>query len=80
LELTPTAIHTGKLLARRLFKGSTTIMNFYDVPTTVFTPLEYGSVGYSEDDAVEEFGKFIQVYHTYFTPLEWRFDKSCKRQ
>jgi thioredoxin/glutathione reductase (selenoprotein) len=42
LELTPTAIQTGRLLARRLFQGASTIMDFYDVPTTVFTPLEYG--------------------------------------
>ena len=75
LELTPTAIQCGKLLARRLFNGGTTIMDFYDIPTTVFTPLEYGCVGYSEEDAREEFGKFIKVYHTYFTPLEWNLDK-----
>lgn len=42
LELTPTAIHTGRLLAKRLFQGSETIMDFINVPTTVFTPLEYG--------------------------------------
>ena len=42
LELTPTAIHTGKLLARRLFAGSEAIMNFNEIPTTIFTPLEYG--------------------------------------
>lgn len=56
-------------------------MNFYDVPTTVFTPLEYGSVGYSEEDAITEFESFVKVYHTYFTPLEWQFDKarSAKR-
>ena len=42
LELTPTAVQTGRLLARRLFQGASTIMDFYDVPTTVFTPLEYG--------------------------------------
>lgn len=76
LELTPTAIQTGKLLARRLFAGATTTMDFYDVPTTVFTPLEYGSVGYSEEDAIEEFGDFIKVYHTFFTPLEWQFNKT----
>ena len=76
LELTPTAIHWGKLLAKRLFAGSHALMDFYNVPTTVFTPLEYGSVGYSEEDAIEEFDQFIKVYHTYFTPLEWQFDKA----
>lgn len=75
LELTPTAIQTGRLLARRLFAGGETLMDFYDVPTTVFTPLEYGCVGYSEEDAIEEFGKFIKVYHRFFQPLEWQFNK-----
>ena len=76
LELTPTAIKSGKLLAKRLFAGEDTLMDFYDVPTTVFTPLEYGCVGYSEEAAIEEFGKHIKIYHTYFSPLEWQFNKT----
>lgn len=39
LELTPTAIMAGKLLAHRLFAGWDTLMNYRFVPTTVFTPL-----------------------------------------
>jgi thioredoxin reductase (NADPH) len=27
------------------------------VATTVFTPLEYGAIGYSEEDAIKEFGE-----------------------
>jgi len=42
LELTPTAIQSGRLLAKRLYGGGTETMDFYDVPTTIFTPLEYG--------------------------------------
>jgi thioredoxin reductase (NADPH) len=37
----------GKLLSRRLFAGSKLEMNYKYVPTTVFTPLEYGCCGYS---------------------------------
>lgn len=51
LELTPVAIKAGKLLALRLFGGGTEIMDYINVPTTVFTPIEYGCVGYSEEDA-----------------------------
>lgn len=51
LELTPTAIMAGKLLARRLFAGETRQMSYKYVPTTVFTPIEYGCCGYSEEDA-----------------------------
>ena len=47
LELTPTAILAGKLLTHRLFGGKTRLMSYKYVPTTVFTPIEYGCVGYS---------------------------------
>jgi thioredoxin reductase (NADPH) len=32
-------------------------MNYYNVPTTVFTPIEYGAIGYSEEDALSKFGE-----------------------
>jgi len=71
-ELTPPAIKAGKLLANRLFDGSHELMDYVNIPTTVFTPLEYGAVGYSEEDAIAKFGEDnIEVYHTYFQPLEF---------
>lgn len=44
-ELTPVAILAGRLLARRLFNNSTITMDYENVATTVFSPLEYGAVG-----------------------------------
>ncbi|KAJ7316917.1 hypothetical protein JRQ81_003079 [Phrynocephalus forsythii] len=71
-ELTPVAIQAGKLLARRLFGGSNVKCDYINVPTTVFTPLEYGCCGFSEERALEQFGQDnIEVYHTLFWPLEW---------
>lgn len=88
LELTPVAIQAGRLLAQRLYGGSTVKVSFvlsptetvfsviifsllilfffllhlkqcdYEkVPTTVFTPLEYGCCGLSEEKAIEKFGE-----------------------
>ncbi|XP_075014988.1 thioredoxin reductase 3 [Calonectris borealis] len=72
LELTPVAIQAGKLLARRLYGGSSTKCDYINVPTTVFTPLEYGSCGLAEERAIEEYGKQnLEVYHSLFWPLEW---------
>ncbi|XP_038612159.1 thioredoxin reductase 1, cytoplasmic isoform X2 [Tachyglossus aculeatus] len=72
LELTPVAIQAGRLLARRLYSGSTVKCDYDNVPTTVFTPLEYGACGLSEEKAAEKFGEEnIEVYHSYFWPLEW---------
>ncbi|KAG9334370.1 hypothetical protein JZ751_008189 [Albula glossodonta] len=85
-ELTPVAIKAGKLLARRLFSPSTELMNYdnsqqcipvlihlqQQVPTTVFTPLEYGCVGLPEEEAERRYGKdAIEVYHAFFKPLEF---------
>ena len=76
LELTPVAIKAGALLANRLFRGHTEKMDYVNVPTTVFSPLEYGCVGYSEEDAQAKFGaENISCYHTSFQPLEWQFHK-----
>ena len=72
-ELTPVAIQAGRLLASRLYGGATTPMDYQMVPTTVFTPLEYGCVGYSEEGAIAAFGEAdVEVFHQYFQPLEWR--------
>lgn len=78
-ELTPVAIQAGRLLARRLYGKSDIGMDYKMVPTTVFTPLEYGCVGYSEEDAIEKFGKDdIEVYHTHFQPLEFTLPERDK--
>lgn len=72
LELTPVAIKAGQLLAARLFNKSDVKMDYYAVPTTVFTPLEYGMIGFSEEEAISTFGaENIEVYHSNFWPLEW---------
>jgi pyruvate/2-oxoglutarate dehydrogenase complex dihydrolipoamide dehydrogenase (E3) component len=54
-ELTPVAIRSGVLLARRLAEVSSEKMNYKTVPTTVFTPIEYGTVGLTEEEGVISF-------------------------
>ena len=83
-ELTPPAIMAGKLLSRRLFSNFKLPMDYVNVATAVFTPIEYGAVGYSEEDALKKyaysfnsyrFGKEnLKIYHSTFVPVEWRFD------
>lgn len=82
LELTPVAIMAGRLLAERICGTASRPMDYINVPTTVFTPLEYGSVGLAEEAAIEKYGQAdIRVYHSYFKPLEWtiphRADNAC---
>lgn len=71
-ELTPVAIQAGAALSKRLFGGSKAPMDYKNICTTVFTPIEYGTVGYSEEEALEKLGKDnVEVYHKSFVPLEW---------
>lgn len=77
MELTPVAIETGRRVVRRLFGGSKKLMCWDTIPTTVFTPLEYGCCGLSEEDAIKRHGDDnIEIYHTLFAPLEWQYNKA----
>jgi len=54
-------------------------MNYANIATAVFTPLEYGCVGLSEEDAIAKLGMArVKVFHTIFKPLEWNFLESHK--
>lgn len=52
-------------------------MDYINIATTVFTPIEYGTIGYSEEDAKKKFGQEnIALYKQKFTPLEWVFSNA----
>lgn len=81
-ELTPAAIRAGTLLGDRLYGGKKELMDYKKVPTAVFTPLEYACVGQTEEEALEVRGEHgVEVYHSYFKPLEWALpggeDNAC---
>lgn len=55
-------------------------MDYSNVATTIFTPLEYGSIGLSEEAAVEKYyhiyiiryGKDnLKIFETVFKPVTW---------
>ncbi|KAH0476993.1 MAG: hypothetical protein KVP17_002805 [Porospora cf. gigantea B] len=70
LELTPVAIKTGELLVRRLYEGSSKLMEMDSIPTTVFTPVEYAHVGLSEEEAQAQYPEDVDCYLFEFTTLE----------
>jgi len=75
-ELTPVAIQAGRYLARRLFDGSTVQMPYQNVATAVFTPIEYGSVGLSEDAVLEDSGTASADKHYVADPAQtYRYHK-----
>ena len=47
-------------------------MVYKNVATTVFTPLELGTVGLTEDEAIAQYGEAsIDCFVSSFQPLEW---------
>jgi len=49
-------------------------MDWNNIATTVFTPLEYTSIGLSEEECTQKFGpKGYKVYGKHYRPLEWEF-------
>ena len=71
------AIQAGINLMRRLFDKSKEAMDYVNICTTVFTPIEYSCVGLSEDDAKKRFGDDgVEVYHREFVPLEWSLSQN----
>lgn len=73
VELTPVAIATGRKLSNRLF-GPEQFKNqkqdYENVPSAIFSHPEAGSIGLSEAEAVEKFGKDdIKIYQTKFTAM-----------
>ena len=70
-ELTPVAIKSGLMLANRIYGGSKKTFDYVNIPTTIFTPNEYGCVGLSEEAAIKKYGEQnIEVFHTHFKPFE----------
>lgn len=67
--LTPVAVAAGRALAERLFNNPETIMNYQFVPTVMFSHPPVGQVGYTEEEARNEFGEQVRVYKTQFNSL-----------
>jgi glutathione reductase (NADPH) len=73
VELTPVAIAAGRKLSDRLFgpeKFKDAKLDFNLVPSVVFAHPEVGSIGLSEPEAIETYGKEnLKIYNTSFTAM-----------
>lgn len=71
IELTPVAIAAGRRLSERLFNHKPLEHLDYDnIPTVVFTHPPIGTVGMTEEQAVDKFGKLqIKTYEARFTAM-----------
>eukprot|EP00980_Cylindrotheca_fusiformis_P031126 scaffold25851_cov122-Cylindrotheca_fusiformis.AAC.3 len=75
IALTPVALMEGHRLADTLFGGMDRPVDHEFVASTVFTTPEIGTVGYTEEEAVEKF-KNISVFKSKFRAMKHSFPKS----
>ncbi|MDR0922474.1 MAG: glutathione-disulfide reductase [Lactobacillales bacterium] len=71
IDLTPVAIAAGRRLSERLFNGKTdSYLSYETIPTVLFTHPVIGTVGLTETEAIEKYGKEeVKVYQSKFTPM-----------
>ncbi|WP_111496289.1 MULTISPECIES: glutathione-disulfide reductase [Marinobacter] len=68
-QLTPVAIGQAMVLSRRLFGDGEGDMDYDAIPTAVFCQPNIGTVGPTEAQAKEKYGK-LRVYLTDFKPMK----------
>ncbi|KAI6248265.1 Glutathione reductase [Erysiphe necator] len=73
IELTPVAIAAGRKLSDRLFgpeKFKNSKLDYNLVPSVVFAHPEVGTIGLTEPEAIEKYGKEnLKIYQTSFTAM-----------
>jgi glutathione reductase (NADPH) len=69
LELTPVALAEGMAFARRKYKPMEAEVEYDFVPTAVFCQPNIGTVGFTEEQARQEFGE-ITLYKSDFKPMK----------
>ncbi|CAD2107074.1 glutathione reductase, putative [Plasmodium vinckei] len=70
VQLTPVAINAGRLLADRMFLNKTRKTNYSLIPTVIFSHPPIGTIGLSEEEAINTYGKEnVKIYESKFTNL-----------
>jgi glutathione reductase (NADPH) len=71
LALTPVAVAAGRRLSDRLFgQQPEARLNYEFIPSVVFSHPPIGTVGFTEEAAIKQYGKEqIKIYQTRFTPM-----------
>lgn len=78
IQLTPVAIHEAMAFARTVFGGEPTPPDHQDVASCVFSQPPIGTVGLTEAEARERFGR-VDVYRDRFRPLKHTLSGSDER-
>jgi len=78
VNLTPVALAEGMILARYLFDKKNDAVDYSDIPTCVFSQPNMGTVGLTEEQAMEKYGD-VAVYKSKFKPMKLSLTDSDER-
>ncbi len=70
MNLTPVAIHEGRIFAANHFGGEDRTMDYSNVPTTVLSQPPLGTVGLTEAQARETYTNVV-IYKSVFRPMKY---------
>ncbi len=70
INLTPVAIHEGRIFAANHFGGETRIMDYTNIPTTIFSQPPLGTVGLTEAEARKQYNNVV-IYKSVFRPMKY---------
>ncbi|WP_010138862.1 glutathione-disulfide reductase [Oceanicola sp. S124] len=73
VQLTPVAIREGMAFVSTVFRGVPMKPDHELIPTAIFTQPEMGTVGMSEEEAIQKAGEPLEIYTTSFKPMQQSF-------
>ncbi len=77
-NLTPVAIHEGRIFAANHFGGDERTMEYANIPTTIFSQPPLATVGLTEAEAREKHENVI-IFKTTFRPMKYSLGKIEER-
>lgn len=79
-QLTPVAIAAGRRLSDRLFNNMPDRrLDYYNIPTVMFSHPPIATIGLTEGEAREQYGDKVKIYQTRFTAMYYSIANSDQR-
>ncbi len=70
INLTPVAIEEGRIFADKFYGKKNRIINYSMIPSAVFSQPEIASIGFTEEEAIQEYGESkVKIYKSKFRSL-----------
>lgn len=78
MNLTPVAINEGRVFAANHFGGEDRLMNYSNIPTTIFSQPQLATVGLTEAEA-RDISDNIVIYKSTFRPMKYALGRITEK-